>query len=54
LSDKEQALLVATACSKPPVGRARWTLELLAGELCQDLAGNRPSALRRKRFGALA
>ncbi len=23
----------ATACSKPPQGRARWTLELLAGEL---------------------
>jgi len=33
LSGKEQALLVATACSKPPAGRARWTLELLAGEL---------------------
>ena len=33
LSGKEQALLVATACSKPPQGRARWTLELLAGEL---------------------
>ena len=33
LSGKEEALLVATACSKPPQGRARWTLELLAGEL---------------------
>lgn len=33
LSGKEQALLVATACSKPPQGRSRWTLELLAGEL---------------------
>jgi transposase len=33
LSGKEEALLVATACSKPPEGRARWTLELLAGEL---------------------
>ena len=33
LSGKEEALLVATACSKPPHGRARWTLELLAGEL---------------------
>jgi transposase len=30
---KEEALLVATACSRPPAGRARWTLELLAGEL---------------------
>ncbi len=33
LSAKDEALLVATACSKPPVGRARWTLELLAGEV---------------------
>ena len=33
LSGKEEALLVATACSSPPAGRARWTLELLAGEL---------------------
>ena len=33
LSGKEEALLVATACSSPPKGRARWTLELLAGEL---------------------
>ena len=33
LSGKEEALLVATACSNPPKGRARWTLELLAGEL---------------------
>jgi transposase len=33
LSGKEEALLVATACSKPPPGRARWTLELLASEM---------------------
>jgi transposase len=33
LSGKEEALLVATACSSPPEGRARWTLELLRGEL---------------------
>src|SRR5208282_4792658 len=33
LSGKDAALLGATACSSPPVGRARWTLELLAGEL---------------------
>jgi hypothetical protein len=25
-------MLVAPACSTPPLGRARWTLELLAGE----------------------
>jgi transposase len=33
LSGKEEALLVATACSKPPQGRARWTLVLLADKL---------------------
>ena len=33
LSGKEEALLVATACSNPPQGRARWTLDLLTGEL---------------------
>ncbi len=33
LSGKEEALLVATACSRPPEGRARWTVELLAGEM---------------------
>lgn len=33
LTGKEEALLVATACSKPPAGCARWTLELLAGEV---------------------
>lgn len=33
LSGKEEAILVATACAKPPEGRARWTLELLAGEM---------------------
>ena len=33
LSGKEEALLVATACSTPPEGRARWTLDLLAGAM---------------------
>jgi transposase len=33
LSGPEEALLVATACARPPAGRARWTLELLAGEI---------------------
>ena len=33
LSGKEEALLVATACSSPPAGRAHWTLDLLAGEM---------------------
>lgn len=33
LSAKEVGLLVATTCSDPPEGRARWTLELLADEM---------------------
>src|SRR6266436_734082 len=33
LAGKEEALLVATACASPPEGRARWTLELLAGAM---------------------
>lgn len=35
LTGQEEALLIATACSNPPKGRARWTLELLANELVQ-------------------
>lgn len=33
LSGNEEALLIATACSAPPEGQARWTLELLADEM---------------------
>ena len=33
LSGREEVLLVAVACSDAPPGRARWTLELLAGEM---------------------
>jgi transposase len=33
LSGAEEALLIATACSAPPPGHARWTLELLAGQM---------------------
>lgn len=33
LLGKEEALLVATACSSPPEGCARWTLDLLAGAM---------------------
>jgi transposase len=33
LSGKQQALLVATACSRPPEGHKRWTLALLADEM---------------------
>ena len=40
---KEEALLVATACSNLPAGRARWTLELLSGELVRLTAHERVS-----------
>jgi transposase len=33
LGASDEALLVAVACSDPPAGRARWTLDLLAGEI---------------------
>ncbi len=33
LTPKDEALLVAMACATPPEGRARWTLDLLAGAL---------------------
>jgi len=33
LTVKQEALLVATACSTPPTGYAHWTMELLAGEM---------------------
>ena len=33
LDAKEEALLVSIACSKPPEGRSRWTLQLLAGRM---------------------
>ena len=33
LDGAEEARLIAVACSKPPVGRARWTLQMLADKL---------------------
>ena len=33
LTSNEEALLIATTCSSPAEGRARWTLELLAGAM---------------------
>jgi transposase len=35
LGASDEALLVAVACSRPPSGRARWTLDLLAGEVAR-------------------
>ena len=36
LNEQQQAHLVALACSQPPEGQARWTLELLAAQLVKD------------------
>ena len=36
ITEKVEAYLVATACSEPPEGRARWTLELLRAKLLTD------------------
>ena len=36
LDQEKEAYLVALACSKPPAGRKRWTLELLAKQLITD------------------
>jgi transposase len=33
LTAQDEAMLVAVACSKPPKGRANWTLQLLADEM---------------------
>lgn len=33
LDVSDESLLVAVACSKPPAGRARWTMQLLADEM---------------------
>ena len=33
LEGKQEAFLVALACSTPPAGRARWTMQLLADRL---------------------
>ena len=43
LSAKEEAHLIAVACSQPPLGRARWSLRLLAGKavelgLCESIS----------------
>ena len=56
LSGKEEALLIATACSKPPAGRARWTLALLSDAmvaLTEHEALSRETVRRRLAENAL-
>ena len=50
LSGKEEALLIATACSKAPAGCARWTLQLLAGRMVEltDHTGVSRETIRRR------
>src|SRR3990172_9592620 len=36
LDDGQEAYLVALACSAPPAGRRRWTLELLARQMIKE------------------
>jgi len=50
LSGKQEAQLVALACSDPPEGCARWTLKLLAGalvEVIEHLSVSRETIRRR-------
>lgn len=35
LDGRQEALVIALACSEPPAGRARWTLQLLAERLVE-------------------
>ena len=35
LDGRQEAVLVALACSSPPEGQARWTMKLLAGRLVE-------------------
>ncbi len=35
LEGKQEAFLIATACSNPPEGRVRWTMQLLADQLVE-------------------
>ena len=36
LDEKQEARIIALACSEPPAGQARWTLELLTQEVMKD------------------
>lgn len=36
LDEKQEAHLIALACSTPPAGQAQWTLELLTKQLMQE------------------
>lgn len=48
LNEQQQAHLVAIACSQPPSGQARWTLDLLVAQLVKDgvVTGISPETVR--------
>ena len=48
LNEQQQAHMVAVACSQPPEGQARWTLELLVAQLIKDsiVEGISPETVR--------
>jgi transposase len=53
IDGKQRAQITALACSQPPVGRARWTLRLLADKavelgLCETLSHTRARAILKK------
>ena len=59
LDGKQEARLVAVACSAPPEGHARWTLRLLAGqavelELTESISRETVRQVLKKRTQALA
>ncbi len=50
LDVQDEAILCAVACSKPPSGRAHWTLQLLADEMVRLTAHTKvsPETIRRR------
>jgi transposase len=53
IDGKQRAQLTALACSTPPVGRARWTLRLLADKavelgLCESLSHTKARSILKK------
>jgi hypothetical protein len=59
-SAKQEALLVATACSAPPKGRARWTIDATGGAICRAyrtrgvVSRDRTTTARREGLEAVA
>jgi transposase len=50
IEEEQEARLIALACSEPPAGRARWTLELLVQQMLKDGIVTRVSAEKTVRL----